>query len=134
MEFFRKAYIYSINNINGDILYIGSTYDINDRQKTHNKKLIDSDSLLYKSLRELGISNIELKIIKEFDSYYYKVKNGIYTSYKLFMEEKYIKHCVEKGIYLYNKYYPMEYKDGKSISLSDRVITYKVYPSNYLFK
>lgn len=124
MEFLKPAYIYAIE-YEGKPIYIGSTRDVLKRQKGHNKGIAKSDAFLYRQLRLLNIKEVNLKVLKQFDNYCYKGKKKKFYEYRYFVEDKYIRRAIDKGLVLLNTYFACEH-DAKMnyVPQHQRLIAY----------
>lgn len=107
----NTSYIYSIS-IDNIPIYIGSTNNIHERQKSHNSNIKNcrkynwQQQKMYLYLLDNNITNIKLNIILTF--------NNITYENRYIEEERVIKYCFDKGIKLFNIKYPSgEYIEEK---------------------
>lgn len=106
-------YIYAIY-FKSKIIYIGSTSDIEKREKSHNKNLknrykcvggLDDEYLsdsLYDFCIKNKIENLELKEISKGYNDMVIISNGLFEWRRFIEEDKYIKYCLDKGCKLTN--------------------------------
>ena len=115
----QEVFLYCIKYENKPI-YIGSTFNINKRQESHNKQLISSikegfsniylyDFLKNKNRENGDIYKIELIEIKKCFNDIVIIGDNIFEYRRNIEEEKIIRYCLNKGIALLNMKYPCKF-------------------------
>jgi hypothetical protein len=128
MEYANKRYyVYAIYHL-GDIIYIGSTYDMEKRSINHNSNLRKSykvsfeyvDNSLYRYCCKNNICDIQIVEIQSGYDDICIVGKGKHEYRRFIEEEKYINHCLKKGIKITNVSFPTFYdKDGLERTISN---------------
>jgi predicted GIY-YIG superfamily endonuclease len=127
-------YIYKLKCINSDDIYIGRTRDIKNRMTVHNHSVKNSESNMYKIIRENG--GYEYEILEETDNnekskelerhYYEMYKPSLNSNYPARFRKEYFEMYYAKNKDYFVKYY----KDNKS-TISE--VTKKYYQKNQEF-
>jgi len=137
----QKAFIYAIK-YNEIPIYIGSTLNIERREKDHNinlKKVINKNGgnkflydYIYRFNNELNINYIKLHIIKEIYNDIVIIKNNLFEYRRNIEEEKIIRYCLNKGICLTNMVYPCVYWfDDNKLIHREKLVDSKIKIQDY---
>lgn len=125
-----KYYIYAIYFQN-EIIYIGSTSNIEKRELSHNKNLRKryrcvsglDDEYLSSGLYDFCIMNkidkIELKEISSGYNDLVIIANGLFEWRRFIEEDKYIKYCLDKGCNLQNINWSTYFDDNLNYRIGD---------------